>query len=98
MTEPTSLISMVEASLNLTEPFTPESRWQELALTSHVVRRTGVEVPAIDLVIGGTFVEEGVGARFIEMELGGASRPGKGKAWTFHPLPYVLLQLNAPVC
>jgi hypothetical protein len=38
-----------------------------------VVRRTGVEVPAVDLVIGGTFAREGVGARFVEVELGGAS-------------------------
>ena len=41
--------------------------------TSHVVRHTGVEVPTVDLVIGGTFAEEGVGAWFIEVELGRAS-------------------------
>jgi hypothetical protein len=62
-----------------------------------VVRRTGVEVPTVDLVIGGTFVEEDVGVRFVKVELGGASRPRKGKAWTFLPLPYVLLQLDASV-
>jgi hypothetical protein len=38
-----------------------------------VVRRTGVEVPAVDLVIGGTFAEEGVGVRFVEVELDEAS-------------------------
>jgi len=62
-----------------------------------VVCRTSVEVLAIDLVISGTFAEEGVGTWFIEVELGGASRPRKGKAWTFHPLPCVLLQLDSPV-
>ena len=38
---------------------------EELASTSHVVSGTGVEVPAVDLVIVGAFAEEGVGARFI---------------------------------
>jgi hypothetical protein len=63
-----------------------------------VVCHTGVEVPAVNLVIGGTFAKEDIGMRFVEVELGGASRPRKGKAWTFHPLPYVLLQLDASVC
>ena len=41
--------------------------------TSHVVRRTSVKVSAVDLVIGDTFAEKGMGAWFIEVELGGAS-------------------------
>ena len=70
---------------------------EELTAPRHMVRHTGVEVPTIDLVIGGTFAEEGMGAWFVEVELGGASRPRKGKAWAFHPLPCVLLQLDALV-
>ena len=42
---------------------------EELAPTSHVVRSTGVEVPAVDLVIVGAFAEEDVGSRFIEVEM-----------------------------
>jgi hypothetical protein len=38
-----------------------------------------------------------VGVRFVEVELCGASRGGKGKTWAFHPLPCFLLQLDAPV-
>ena len=70
---------------------------EELTLTSHAVRGTGVELPAVDLVIVCAFAEEGVGTRFVEVEMCGASRRGKGKAWTFHPLPCFLLRLDTPV-
>jgi hypothetical protein len=33
-----------------------------------VVRSTGVKVPAVDLVIVDTFVEEGLGTRLVEVE------------------------------
>ena len=66
-------------------------------MTSHVVRGTGVKVPAVDLVIVGAFTEEGMDARFVKVEMCGADRRGKGKAWTFHPLPCFLLRLHAPV-
>ena len=42
-------------------------------------------------------LQELEGAWFVEEELSGASRLGKGKAWAFHPLPCVLLQLDALV-
>lgn len=51
----------------------------ELTLTSHVVRCTSIEVLAVALVIASTFVEEGVGARFVKVDLCGASRCRKGK-------------------
>jgi hypothetical protein len=44
-----------------------------------VVRSTGVEVLAVDLVVAGTIAKEGVGMRLVEVEQGGASRRGKGK-------------------
>jgi hypothetical protein len=44
-----------------------------------VVRCTSIEVLAVALVIASTFVEEGVGARFVKVDLCGASRCRKGK-------------------
>ena len=49
---------------------------EELAPTSHVVRGTSVKVPAVDLVIVCAFAEEGVGTRFVEVEMCGASCRG----------------------
>ena len=53
---------------------------EELAPTSHVVHCTSVEILAVDLVVAGTYVEEGMGAQLAEVEQGGTDRRGKGKA------------------
>jgi hypothetical protein len=63
MTEPTSLISMSEASPNLTEPLN-----EELPSTGHVMGGVDAEALPVSLVIAGAIAEEGVSSRLIKVE------------------------------
>jgi hypothetical protein len=89
MIDPTPLISMVEASPNLMEPFTPESKSEKNSRRPVVVRSTSVEVPAVNLVIVGASAKEGM------VDMCRTSPRGKGKAWTFHPIPYSAQRTHA---
>jgi hypothetical protein len=58
---------------------------EEFLLSGHAVHSTGVEVPAIDLVIVGHVVEEDVGAQHVKMEQSSCRQCGRRKTQTFSP-------------
>ena len=69
MTEPTPLISTLEASPKLDRASNARVKIdEELPSAGHVMGGAGVEAQPVDLVNAGDIAEEGVRSRFIKVE------------------------------